>query len=215
MGDLGLTSEQVSRLNDNPLLSAEASGSVYQTSSHLESQPEVEEPDNEQATQEKEIQQSTEEQDTASSFDLDAVLNEKYGINSEDLKAGIEFVKSFQTSQMQVQAYQSLGESWGVDQNEVSRRLAIVAEEFQKLPEEERPAYDNVNGALKIWKDLESRVGVSAKTPMRGKTAKSPSSKSSYDFTQAQIDAMGPEERQRNDRRIQAAYAAGRVYGAL
>lgn len=210
-----MTPAQEERLNSNPLASQEASDNVIHTSSGVaQLDTEVEEPEEADLETEAEAPADEEDKQETIDFDLNVAIQKQFGVSGEDLKAGIEFIKDLQYQQAQVAATNALSQQWNVPALEVSRRLGIIADEFNKLPENERAALDNIEGAIQIWNDIENRDGVKSArlTKTSGTSTKK---KAQYDFTQQQIDAMTPEERQRRDKAIQIAYANGRVRGAI
>lgn len=105
----------------------------------------------------------------------------------------------------------SLIKEWGVDEKEASRRLNIVLQEFQKLPAEEQPLYDSMQGAKALWAKYEK-----SNTPVQMdkglSSSVSASQQSGFMFTAEQISGMSDKERRAYHQQIVSAYATGKVH---
>lgn len=130
------------------------------------------------------------------------------GYSVEDVKSIIEELRSYQQQRSADEGVTQMAAEWGVTSAEASERLAIVAAEFNKLKATDKPKYDNVQGARKLWANYSARQ--KAPTSSKGSATTSSARKGST-LTRAEIDAMSPAERASRHGEIVLAYSQGLV----
>ncbi len=138
-----------------------------------------------------------------------------------DVKEAMTMVQELQTLKQELvvrEQENSIKSAWNVDNDTYQERMnevrAYAANIQQKNPEMFKKL-DNVEGVKLIWAKIasEKQKGTKAQVPSIQQSGnKTPANaKSTFDFTYSQLQKMSRDEYAKNARRIESAFANGRV----
>lgn len=128
---------------------------------------------------------------------------------SEQYAQAIGELQRIRQDQYYSSAVNQLANAWGIDTATAEGRLDEVQKRFSQYSKEMQTRLDNVEGAKLIWARLESEAqqrqnAVPQFQRSRGSTPIS--TNDNWMFSEAQLDAMSPEEYERNADKIYQAY---------
>lgn len=142
---------------------------------------------------------------------LDALLQERYGLSVEDFESRNA---SLQDAELKQQS-SSLQQEWGLSSTDFEARLSSVKQYFSKLPADMQDALDNPLGAKLIWSMIQSEQGAKKQvTPKHEKStgsSKPANTSPGFVFTQSEILSMSPGLYSKYQSDILNAYALGKV----
>jgi hypothetical protein len=136
-----------------------------------------------------------------------------FGIPVEDAIKQFAEVQAVRQQQAVDKQLSDLKKAWGVDDATVASRLTEVQARFAKYPQSLQASLDNPEGAQLIWAKLVMERGGQRQTPTTGldRSSTTPGRGAKKMVTQAQLDALTPQEWAANSEQIAALYAAGRI----
>lgn len=188
---------------------AQAPEGVVETPTEV--QPVVEQP--QQDVPEAKIELSPEI--AAKYADLDLFLQAKVGAGLEEVINTLRDLGTFRQEVVVDREAKVLMNDWGVDQEEYSKRMSLIVEEFKQLTPAEQAALDSTNGAKILWNNIELKQyksGMQTQPPNVPKVVNTiRRGTQAYDFTQSQIMGMSSAEYNKMSAAITKAYASGRV----
>lgn len=177
---------------------AELSGSDdLQTRPELETTNQTEEPS--PSREEPEI-------DLEAYSKFDTQLQQYFGINGDELKEGISFVRQFR----QEQQLNSLRQEWGEG---FESQFQAVRQRWEKLPQDMQMALDNIEGAKLIAAQIAMENQKAGQSPMfdRSKGSSVRAQQSQYKFTKSELEGLSNADYAKNAKIITDAYQRGLV----
>jgi len=136
-----------------------------------------------------------------------------FGIPVEDAIKQFAEVQVIRQQQNVDKQLSDLKKAWGVDDATVASRLTEVQARFAKYPQSLQASLDNPEGAQLIWAKLQMERGGQRQSPTTGldRSTTTPGRGASKTVTQAQLDALTPQEWAANSAQIAELYASGRI----
>lgn len=128
-------------------------------------------------------------------------------LGADGLKEGVAFIKASREAAAIEDARKQLDTFWGVDREETIRRYEAIKPYFQRLSPEKKKLYDTVEGADLLWRSVQAQGVTKTQTTKNSKNA----GNKRFMFTQAEIDAMSPEEYAQKAEAINKAYINNQV----
>jgi hypothetical protein len=191
----------------HPPVTGEVSGSNYLglpseitlTNDALEA-PEV---DTEaEAPEATEVENETEETTDEGSSDFAVQFKENFGIEPAE---AIELVNSLQAFRDEVVL---MGE-WEVTPTEYRQRITKVKEFYNGLPEDGKPQFNTVEGAIAIWNHIQGNAPQKQQTKLKATSKVTKQVTNKHLFTRSQINAMDKDTYNKNIGAINRAFLQG------
>lgn len=128
---------------------------------------------------------------------------------SQQYQSAITELRQIRQDQYYNSAVNQLASAWGIDTATAEGRIDQIQQRFSQYSDEMRSRLDNVEGAKLIWARLESEAqqrqnAVPQFQRSRGGTPLP--NDNNWMFSEKQLDAMSPEEYERNSDKIYQAY---------
>lgn len=142
-----------------------------------------------------------------------AEFEQHFGMSVDDAKALVQELAAERSDRTVRQQQADLATHWGVDAGEVTARLMVVRQLWEKLPAEKQAQYDNAEGAKAIYAKLQASGKAGTPKLDRNSTRKTEGGQSKWMYTQAQINALmqNPDEYAKEADNILRAYQLGKV----
>ena len=143
--------------------------------------------------------------------DLDDYIQSKFGVSLGEALEAVQSLNEYRQQQVIQEQQRTLQGEWGMDYD---ANMKIVMDAFNKLPDNQKAAYDNVDGARRLYAEYLYRnpkptAPNTYRLPQR--TAADIQTDRPYDFKQSDLLAMPRDEYERRQDEITLAFARGRV----
>lgn len=140
-------------------------------------------------------------------------FEQQFGMSVADAKALVQELAAERSDRTVRQQQADLATHWGVSTDEVTQRLMVVRQFWEKLPADKQAQYDNAEGAKAIYAKLLASNKAGTPKLDRNSSKRTEGSSSKYMYTQEQINALmrNPEEYAKEADNILRAYQLGKV----
>ena len=187
-------------------VAADEPGELNELDAYLAGLTDEEEPE------EAEIEETAPDGDTPSAR-FTAEFEDQFGMSVADAKALVQELAAERSERTVRQQQADLATHWGVTTDEVTERLTIVRQFWEKLPVEKQAQYDNAEGAKAIYAKLAASNKTGTPKLDRNSTKTTSSGQTKWMYTQEQINTLmkDPAEYAKEADNILRAYQLGKV----
>lgn len=187
---------------------AEAQSSTPGVPSNLELIDETQELLDTEEVQDTETEETTDEQaEVLENPEFAAQFKQAFGIEPAEAIETINSLRAFQEEM-------SLMRNWGVSPSEYDSRISQVREFYQGLPDDKKPEFNSVQGAIAIWNHLQQTNPTQKYTAKvkPGQTKVNKATPKEIVIKKSDVLKMSAEEYKRNLPVIQAATLGRKGY---